>query len=98
MPDRTATEKVTGALHRPVTREGQALLERVTEALPIVRDGAAAHDRDGTLAAEPTAAWGASGALGGTVPVELGGLGVTSLYDVAVVLAKVAEAHPSTAL
>lgn len=91
-------EKATGVLHRPVTEQGRELLRLAVEHLPEVRDGAAEHDRAGTLPAAAIAAFGANGTLGGTVPRELGGVGVGSLYDVAVVLGKVAEADASTAL
>lgn len=94
----TVIEKATGVLHRPVTVEGHELLRLVGEHLDEVRDGAAEHDRAGTLPAETIAAFGRNGTLGGTVPPELGGVGVGSLYDVAVVLSKVAEADASTAL
>jgi len=94
----TVIEKAVGALYRPVTDEGRALLDLVGEHLPAVRAGATEHDRVGTLPIEVIAAYGENGVMGGTVPVALGGVGVRSLYDVAAVLSKVAEADASTAL
>lgn len=94
----TVIHKASGALYQPVTDEGRVLLDLVGEHLPAVRAGAAEHDRAGTLPVEVIAAYGRNGVLGGTVPAELGGVGVRSLYDVAVVLGKVAEADASTAL
>ncbi|UOZ06702.1 MULTISPECIES: acyl-CoA dehydrogenase family protein [unclassified Amycolatopsis] len=94
----TVIHRASGALYQPVTEEGRALLDLIDEHLPAVRAGAADHDRAGTLPVDVIEAYGRNGVLGGTVPAELGGLGVRSLYDVAVALSRVAEADASTAL
>ncbi|MEU3568241.1 acyl-CoA dehydrogenase family protein [Kitasatospora sp. NPDC036755] len=89
---------VTADLRTPRTAAGRALLDRLTGHLPAIRDGARPADREGAFRTEVFAALRAGGVLGATVPRELGGLGVTSLHDVALALTTVAEADASTAL
>ncbi|MEU8270663.1 acyl-CoA dehydrogenase family protein [Sphaerisporangium sp. NPDC049002] len=63
-----------------------------------IRDEAADHDRFGEFPTETFERFLDNGVMAGTVPEELGGLGVSRLSDVAAVLAAVAEADASTAL
>lgn len=81
-----------------MTAEGSALLNLIADHLPVVREGAQEHDRSGAFPVETFATFSKNGVMGGTVPKDLGGLEVTSLHDVAVVLSRVAEADASTAL
>ena len=74
----TLLHRASGALYQPVTEEGRALLDLIDEHLPAVRAGAADHDHAGTLPVDVIEAYGRNGVLGGTVPAELGGLGVRS--------------------
>jgi alkylation response protein AidB-like acyl-CoA dehydrogenase len=56
------------------------------------------HDRAGSF---PSANWERlkqSGLLAGTVPADLGGLGVTSVHDVVVAVGRLARGDPSTAI
>ncbi|MFD3331789.1 acyl-CoA dehydrogenase family protein [Streptomyces sp. NPDC058700] len=89
---------VTADLRGPRTSSGRALLTPLTAHLPLIRDGARQGDRDGAFPVEVFEQLRTSGVLGATVPEELGGLGVSSLYDVCLALAAVAEADASTAL
>ncbi|MDH2428954.1 acyl-CoA/acyl-ACP dehydrogenase [Sphaerisporangium sp. TRM90804] len=63
-----------------------------------IREGAADHDRFGEFPAESFERFLDNRVMAGTVPEELGGMGVSCLSDVATVLAAVAEADASTAL
>lgn len=88
----------TGTLRTPVTPAGVALLKLVGHHLPAIRVAAGDHNRTGTFPAEVFKALGEGGVLGATVPRELGGLGLSRLYDTATALLAVAEADASTAL
>ena len=85
-------------LNEPLTPQGRALLDRLAGLMPVIRDGAEKNDRDGTFPVEVFDRFRADGVMGGTVPAELGGIGVGSLYDVAAALLAVAEGDASTAL
>lgn len=98
MPIETTGQALRGALDRPATPEGLALLDLLDKHLPRVRAEAHDNDRRGVFPAETFAEFGRDGIMGGTVPRELGGIGVGRLRDVAVVLSRVAEADASTAL
>ena len=89
---------MTTGLHVPVTAEGHALVDRLTAYLPQIRSTAAEHDRAGTFPTATFDAFRKDGLMGATVPVELGGIGVERLYDVAAALVHVAGADASTAL
>lgn len=87
-----------GELRAPRTPEGRVLLRIVGEHVDQIRAGAEVNDRDGTFPVETFEAFGKSGLMGATVPADLGGLGVSRMYDVATALSMVAEADASTAL
>lgn len=88
----------SAVLAEPLTGPGEALLHLLGPHLGPIAARAGEHDRDGTFPADVFAAFARDGVLGATVPVELGGLGVSRLHDVAVALAVVAAADASTAL
>ncbi|GAA5606953.1 acyl-CoA dehydrogenase family protein [Streptomyces griseus] len=85
-------------LAAPVTEAGSTLLALVGEQTPALRADADERDRTGTFPDKVFEHFGTSGVLGGTVPAELGGLGVGSLHDIALVLEEVARADASAAL
>jgi alkylation response protein AidB-like acyl-CoA dehydrogenase len=85
-------------LHSPLTTAGHVLLDLVGKHLPQIRAGAEEHHHRSTFPMGTFEAFRTDGLMGATVPAELGGLGVSRLYDVATGLAAVAEADASTAL
>ncbi|MEV7970313.1 acyl-CoA dehydrogenase family protein [Sphaerisporangium sp. NPDC088356] len=87
-----------GRFDTPVTPNGRALLALVEQDIARIRDEAAAHDRFGEFPTETFERFLDNGVMAGTVPTELGGMGVSCLSDVATVLAAVAAADASTAL
>ncbi|MCZ7457467.1 acyl-CoA dehydrogenase family protein [Streptomyces sp. WMMC940] len=88
----------TGDLSRPLTPEGDALLDILSRHLPDLASGAAEHDRDGSFPLDAFRRLGADGVLGATVPREFGGLGVSSVHDVCLAVKRIAEADASVAL
>lgn len=85
-------------LNAPMTPQGCALLDLLAGLMPQIRAGAEQNDRDGTFPVDVFDRFRKDGVMGGTVPGELGGIGVSRLHDVAVALLAVAEADASTAL
>lgn len=87
-----------GRFGTPVTPNGRALLALVEQDVARIQDGAATHDCAGEFPTETFERFLDNGVMAGTVPAELGGMGVSCLSDVAAVLAAVAQADASTAL
>ena len=87
-----------GELLAPFSKEGQALLDLLAEHLPYVREVSGEHAREGTFPFEVFDRFRRSGVLAATVPGELGGLGVSSMHDVALGLRTLAEVDASVAL
>jgi alkylation response protein AidB-like acyl-CoA dehydrogenase len=85
-------------LSKPVTTQGRALLELVSDQLQDIGSSAADNDREGAFPYQTFDRFRESGVMGATVPAELGGLGVSCLHDLAVVLQAIATADASTAL
>jgi alkylation response protein AidB-like acyl-CoA dehydrogenase len=85
-------------LDAPVTPAGRALLDLLAGLMPAIRARAGQNDREGAFPVEVFDRFRTDGVMGGTVPRELGGLGVSRLHDVAAALLAVAEADASTAL
>ncbi|MGH9024739.1 MAG: acyl-CoA dehydrogenase family protein [Acidimicrobiia bacterium] len=79
----------------PAGREFVALCQAHA---PDFEARAAAHDRDGTFPFENVDDMKASGVIRATVPEEFGGLGVTSLRDMAIGLNRIGRADGSTAI
>lgn len=94
----TSHPPARGDLRSPVTPQGRALLDIIDGHLPQVRATAADNDRDALFPADTFEEFRKDGVLGATVPEELGGLGVSSLHDVALALLTLAAADGSTAL
>lgn len=94
----TAQALVAGDMSAPVTAAGRELLDRLCKYDARIRAEAEHNDHAGVLATDVFTGFAEDGILGATVPVELGGLGVSQLHDVAVALKQLAEADPSTAL
>src|SRR4051794_24241681 len=82
----------------PRTSAAWRLWELVEAEIGAVEAGAARHDADGSFPLAIFDAFGRTGILGATVPAMLGGLGVDSLRDLGVVLARLARADASVAL
>ena len=72
-----------------------ALAEGLSEQLAA---GAAEHDRDGSYPFEAIDALKAAGYLAAPVPVELGGLGVSSAHDLVVASSRLARGDASVAI
>lgn len=87
-----------GELVRPLTAEGQELLDIVDKHVPAIAAAAPGNDRTGRFPTEVFEGLRKDGVLGATVPAELGGLGVSCLHDVSLTLLRVAQADASTAL
>jgi alkylation response protein AidB-like acyl-CoA dehydrogenase len=87
-----------GDLRTPVTPEGHALLDLISGHAERIKASAADNDRNCVFPTELFETFGQDGVLGATAPAELGGLGVSRLYDVAIALCALAEADASTAL
>jgi alkylation response protein AidB-like acyl-CoA dehydrogenase len=72
-----------------------AIAEELSEQLAA---HAAEHDRDGSYPFEAIGALKAAGYFAAPVPVELGGLGVTSAHDLVVASSRLARGDPSVAI
>jgi alkylation response protein AidB-like acyl-CoA dehydrogenase len=72
-----------------------AVAERLSEELAA---RAAEHDRDGTYPVEAIDALKAAGYFAAPVPVELGGLGVSSAHDLVVAASRLARGDASVAI
>ncbi|WP_245722652.1 amino sugar nitrososynthase RubN8 [Micromonospora matsumotoense] len=97
--ERDASRSVApGNLDTTITMPGRELLTVLARHLPALRSMATPNDRDGTFPVQTFRDFARDGVLGATVPVELGGMGVSRLHDVAVALLRIAEADASTAL
>jgi alkylation response protein AidB-like acyl-CoA dehydrogenase len=97
MPAEAAIPTATD-LRTPVTPQGRALLDLLDGHLEEIRAGAEENDRAAAFPFDTFESFRKDGVLAATVPAELGGLGVSRLYDVAVALRAVAAADASTAL
>src|SRR5215211_5502443 len=71
-----------------------AIAEQLSEQLAV---RAAEHDRDGTYPFEAIDALKAAGCFAAPVPVELGGLGVSSAHDLVVASSRLARGDASVA-
>src|SRR5919198_915579 len=67
-------------------------------ACPSLAERAAEHDRDGTYPFEAIEALKAAGYFAAPVPVELGGLGVSSAHDLVVASSRLARGDASVAI
>jgi alkylation response protein AidB-like acyl-CoA dehydrogenase len=98
MSDFVDNPAMTAELAAATTSEGDELRRLLSGHLDRIRQEAPEHDRAASFPAEVFTSLRKDGVLGATVPRELGGLGLISLYDVCLALQDVAEADAATAL
>ena len=77
------------------TDAGARLVATAEELSQELAARAAEHDRDGTYAFEAIDALRAAGYFAAPIPVELGGLGVSSAHDLVVASARVVSSPPA---
>ena len=80
------------------TEAGARLVAIAEELSPQLASRAAEHDRDGSYPFEAIAALKAAGYFAAPVPVELGGLGVSSAHDHVVASSRLARGDASVAI
>jgi alkylation response protein AidB-like acyl-CoA dehydrogenase len=80
------------------TDTGARLVAIAEELAPQLAARAAEHDRDGTYPFEAIDALKAAGYFAAPVPVELGGLGVSSAHDLVVASSRLARGDASVAI
>jgi len=80
------------------TQAGARLVAIAEELSPQLATRAAAHDRDGSYPFEAIEALKASGYFTAPVPVELGGLGVSSAHDLVVASSRLARGDASVTI
>ena len=80
------------------TDTGARLIAIAEELSPQLAARAAEHDRDGTYPFEAIDALKAAGYFAAPVPVELGGLGVSSAHDLVVASSRLARGDASVAI
>ena len=80
------------------TDAGARLVELADELSEGLADRAAEHDRDGSYPFEAIVALKAAGYFAAPVPVELGGLGVSSAHDLVVASSRLARGDASVAI
>jgi len=80
------------------TRAGAALVARAEELAAELADRAAEHDRDGSYPFEAVELLKAAGYFTAPVPVELGGLGVSTAHDLVVGSSRLARGDASVAI
>lgn len=97
MPIESSAIAVDG-LRTPSTEAGRETLDRLRPHVPVLAAEAAANDRAAALPTHLVERMRKDGLLGATVPVEFGGLGLTSMHDVALVLGELAKADAGVAL
>ncbi|TLQ43749.1 amino sugar nitrososynthase DnmZ [Streptomyces marianii] len=85
-------------LCEPKTPAGRRLLDLLERYLPTLEAESRENDREATLPVHLFDRMRKEGALGATVPEDLGGLGVRSLHDVALALARIAGRDAGVAL
>src|SRR5918997_633810 len=93
----TGQRGALGELHA-ITEAGARLVKLAEQHAVEFTTRAAEHDVAGTFPVENFAALQASGVLAAGVPVELGGLGVTSLHDLTVGISRLGRGDGSTAI
>jgi alkylation response protein AidB-like acyl-CoA dehydrogenase len=81
-----------------LTSAGARLVAIAEDLSPLLAARAAQHDHDGTYPFEAIDALTASGYFAAPVPVELGGLGVSSAHDLVVASSRLARADASIAI
>ena len=80
------------------TEAGARLVAIAEELSPQLATRAAAHDRDGSYPFEAIDALKAAGYFAAPVPVELGGLGISSAHDLVVASSRLARGDASVAI
>src|SRR5262245_53682128 len=83
---------------RARTDAGKRLVALAEVLVEEIAPHVARHDRDGSFPYESFAAVKASGFFSAPIPVELGGLGVTSVHDVLVASSRLARGDAALTL
>ncbi|MFG3496460.1 acyl-CoA dehydrogenase family protein [Streptomyces sp. NPDC047928] len=97
MPEEPTSPAGNGS-HTPVTPAGRRLLDLLRRHTPAIAEESRENDRTATFPAHLFEAMRKDGVLGATVPEGFGGLGVRSMYDIALALGEVAKADAGVAL
>lgn len=93
----TTTASLTRGL-APVTAPGAEVCSIIDELTEFLSKEAAINDRDGRFARDSVARLNEAGVLAACAPAEDGGFGLESLYDLAVVTGRLAQADASIAI
>ena len=93
----TSTASLTSRLE-PVTDVGGKLCAVIDELAGFLAEQAAINDRTGQFARDSVARLTEAGVLAACAPVADGGFGLESLYDLAVVTSRLAQADASVAI
>lgn len=80
------------------TEAGQKFVDTADRLIPLLRENAEQADRDGTMSAASVAALAESGLTAAFVPEALGGLGLSSVHDWLIGIARLAQGDGSTAI
>jgi alkylation response protein AidB-like acyl-CoA dehydrogenase len=80
------------------TAAGAAFVDLAEHHAVTIAERSAEHDRDATFPVEAFDAMRASGFLGATAPIDLGGMGVASAFDLMVALNRLGRADGSVAI
>ncbi|MGH2584715.1 MAG: acyl-CoA dehydrogenase family protein, partial [Dehalococcoidia bacterium] len=83
---------------QPMSEPGRRLVELCEAHATDFATRAAEHDRDATFPFENVAALQQSGVMAACVPEDLGGMGVTSLHDIALAISRLARGDSATAI
>ena len=90
-------ERRSGGL-APLTDAGARIVDAARQSIPVLRDNAAAADRDGIMNPENFDALARTGFSSAFVPQPLGGFGLESVHDWLVGIATLATGDGSTAI